>query len=310
MQTLPLQSPIPEGTPLRFGEQTFTFGRDAAELVDSSSLLHDVEALRTRMEEDGYLFLRGFHPRGLADAARERVLMHLQGLGALAPCKDWREGIASEENRSFGFFRQVEIAHAPEVLAVVDGPHTFGFYERFLGGPVLTFDKRWLRCMAKGGHNHFHYDSAYVGRGTQNRFTMWSAFTDIGLENGPLVICLGSHRAERLIETYGRIDMDRDLIDPVFSVDAKEMVERFGFRLATAHFRPGDVILFGLHMMHSSLPNLSGRYRISIDTRYQLASEESDERFFGEGGNWLGNFYNKGASYTPMDRMREQWGLS
>jgi hypothetical protein len=302
-------APIPEGAPLKFGEQTFTFGDEVAELEDSVALLGDFDALRHRLREDGYLFIRGFHPRAAVDAARERVLRHLRDLGALALGTDWREGIAGEENRSFGFFRQVEIAHSPEVLAVVDGPHTFEFYERLLGGPVLTFDKRWLRCMAKGGHNHFHYDSAYVGRGTRNRLTMWSAFTDIGLENGPLVLCLNSHRSEELIRTYGQIDMDRDLIDPVFSADAGEMVHRFGFTLATAHFRPGDVILFGLHMMHSSLPNLSDRYRISIDTRYQLASEESDERFFGEGGNWLGNFYNKGAEYAPMSEMRRKWGL-
>jgi hypothetical protein len=310
METVRSSGEIPDGTPLRFGEQTFTFGREAAELADSSGLLGDFDALRDRMAEDGYLFIRGFHPRDKADAARERVLRHLHGLGALAPGTDPLEGIAGGENRSFGFFRQVEIAHAPEVLAVTDGPHTFAFYEGLLGGPVLTFDKRWLRAMARGGHNHFHYDSAYVGRGTRRRYTMWSAFTDIGPENGPLVVCLGSHRAERLKETYGTIDMDRDLIDPVFSADAGEMVHQFGFTLGTAHFRPGDAILFGLHMMHSSAPNLTDRYRISIDTRYQLAAEESDERFHGGNGEWLGNFYNKGAAYVPMAEMRERWGLS
>ena len=78
--------------------------------------------------------------------------------------------------------------------------------------------------MAKGGHNHFHYDSVYVGRGTQNRYTMWSALTDIGLENGPLVICLGSHRHDRLKSTYGATDTDRDLTEAVFSTDPREMV--------------------------------------------------------------------------------------
>ncbi|MDE0685694.1 MAG: phytanoyl-CoA dioxygenase family protein, partial [Candidatus Poribacteria bacterium] len=193
---------------------------------------------------------------------------------------------------------------------VVDSQRTMQFYEEFLGGRVITFDKRWLRCMAKGGHNHFHYDSVYVGRGTQNRYTMWSALTDIGLENGPLVICLGSHRHDRLKSTYGATDMDRDLTEAVFSTDPREMVEKFGFTLATAHFQPGDVIIFGLYMMHSSAPNRSDRYRISIDTRYQLAREEKDDRFFfREDGSWLGNFYNKGASYKPITELRREWGL-
>ena len=164
--------------------------------------------------------------------------------------------------------------------------------------------------MAKGGHNHFHYDSVYVGRGTQNRYTMWSALTDISLENGPLVICIGSHQHDQLKSTYGATDMDRDLIEAVFSTNPREMVEKFGFTLATTHFQPGDVIIFGLYMMHSSAPNRSDRYRISIDTRYQLASDEKDDRFFfREDGTWLGNFYTKGANYKPMAELRQQWGL-
>ena len=45
---------------------------------------------------------------------------------------------------------------------------------------------------------------------------------------------------------------------------------------------------FGLYMMHASIPNRSNKYRISIDTRYQLAKEEKDERFFfGKDGSTI-----------------------
>ena len=302
---------IADGTPLPWGDDTFTFGKEAAELRDSSPLLRagDFDGLRARLAEDGHLFIRGFHPRRAAEAARDRVLAALRDLGALDPETDWHQGIAGPQNASFAFFRQTEVAHAPEVLAVTDGPHTFDFYEKLMGGAALTMDKRWLRAMARGGSNFFHYDSAYVGRGTLRRYTMWSAFTDIGLENGPLAICLRSHQDERLKATYGLADMDLDLIDPVFSKDPREMVEKFGFTLATARFEPGDALLFGLHLLHSSVPNRTNRYRISIDTRYQLATDLRDERFYGEGGAWLGNGYNKDAKYRPMAELRRLWGL-
>ncbi len=62
--------------------------------------------------------------------------------------------------------------------------------------------------------------------------------------------------------------------------------------------------------MHSSAPNRSDRYRISIDTRDQLAHEEKDERFFfREDGSWLGNYYHKGVSYRPITELRQEWGL-
>ena len=155
-----------------------------------------------------------------------------------------------------------------------------------------------------------------------------------------LVIGLGSNRHRRLIETYGATDMDRDLTDAVFTQDPRELVEDFGFKLATTRYQPGDAIIFGMFMLHSSAPNLSDRYRISIDTRYQPKDEATqdprelvedfgfklattryqpgdaiifgmfDERFFfGEDGTWLGNFSNKGATYKPMSELREEWGI-
>ena len=139
---------------------------------------------------------------------------------------------------------------------------------------------------------------------------MWSCFTHTKLNGGPLVLCLGSHKHKKLISTYGSTDMDKDLTEAVFSESPSEMVREFGFQLGTTNFNPGDVLIFGMHMMHSSAPNLTFKYRISIDTRYQLACEEKDDRFFfNENGTWLGNGYNKGASYTSMDELRRKWAL-
>ena len=64
----------------------------------------------------------------------------------------------------------------------------------------------------------------------------------------------------------------------------------------------GTPFEFGEHRFHFG--------REVIDTRYQLAREEKDDRFFfREDGSWLGNFYNKGASYKPITELRREWGL-
>jgi hypothetical protein len=301
--------PIAAGTPFHFGKHTFHFGNEVEELRDSSGIVNDVPALLEALQTDGYLFIRGFHHHILAQAAANWTLDAISKLGGLAEGSAVEQGLIGPANRNYPFFRQVAVAHAPAILDVVNSASTFAFFERLFSKPVLTFDKRWLRCMATGGHNHFHYDSVYVGRGTPNRYTMWSALTNTDIDEGPLVLCLGSHRHQRLKQTYGAMDMDRDLTEAVFTDDPKELIDDFGFKLATCHFEPGDVVIFGMYMMHSSAPNLSPRYRISIDTRYQPADEATDERFFGEHGNWLGNFYNKGATYTPMHELREKWQL-
>lgn len=285
------------------------------ELTDSHAIRDDPAALRARLRSDGYLFIRGFHPGEVAQAAARWTLEAIAARGGLAPDTPVERGVIGADNRNFPFFRDLAVCHAPAILDVVDSEATFAFFEHLFGKPVLTFDKRWLRSMAHGGHNHFHYDQVYVGRGTANRLSMWTALTDIDLDEGPLVVCLGSNRHERLIETYGATDMDRDLTDAVFSTDPRELVDDFSFRLGTTHFHPGDVVIFGMHAMHSTAPNRSDRYRISIDTRYQPADEVVDERFFfrtgarGQRRLWLGNFYRPSATYRPMASLRAEWGL-
>ena len=79
--------------------------------------------------------------------------------------------------------------------------------------------------------------------------------------------------------------------------------------MVTFRLDAGDCVIFGLHLLHSSVPNRSERFRISIDTRYQLAREPSDERFHGPRGRWLGNFYTANATYKAMPDMRKEWGL-
>ena len=46
----------------------------------------------------------------------------------------------------------------------------------------------------------------------------------------------------------------------------------------------GDLVVFSMHTMHCSLDNNSpnNRIRLSLDTRYQPAVDETDERWIGE----------------------------
>ena len=293
----------------QFGKHQFRFGKEVVELRDSSDALANTRELQRRLRSEGYLFIRGFHPRAHALAATNWTLQAISERGGLKPETPIQEGLVALPARNFPFFRVIEVSHGEPILNLVNSDTTFAFFERLFEKPVLTFDKRWLRCMATGGQNHFHYDNVYVGRGTKNRLTMWTALTDTPLDQGPLVLCLGSHKHERLKATYGQTDMDRDLTEAVFSENPRELVDDFGFTLGTSHYSPGDVVIFGMFMMHSSAPNQSDKYRISIDTRYQPANEAKDERFFGENGKWQGNFYNQGAVYQSMRELRSQWKL-
>ena len=126
---------------------------------------------------------------------------------------------------------------------------------------------------------------------------------------GPLVICLGSHKFEKVRQTYGASDVDRDLIEGKFSDDPVEIVDKFGGIWATSEFEAGDAIIFSMFNMHGSLVNTSNKVRISVDTRYQLAAEPVDERWGGENPRGHYEWKKPDAVIEPLERSRARWGV-
>ncbi len=102
----------------------------------------------------------------------------------------------------------------------------------------MTYDVKWPRVVAKGENTGAHYDIVYMGRGTHNLYTMWTPLGDISYEQGTLAICLGSQNFNKIRETYGQMDVDKDHVATGwFSNDPYEMADKFGGRWATTEFR-------------------------------------------------------------------------
>ena len=134
-------------------------------------------------------------------------------------------------------------------------------------------------------------------------------FGDVSLNMGPIVFCLGSNRFEKVRATYGKADVDRDMIEGHFSDDPIEIVEKFGGHWATTTFSVGDLIIFNMFLMHASLVNTSNKIRITADTRYQLASEPIDERWVGEKPKGHYAWKQQDAKIEPLEESRQRWGV-
>ena len=158
-----------------------------------------------------------------------------------------------------------------------------------------------------GVHTGVHYDVVYMGRGSKNLLTCWIPFGDYTLQSGPLAILAGSHSLpsfQRLRETYGRLDVDRDKATGWLSRDPLEVSKRYGGQWQAAEVRMGDVIILGMYTMHASLTNTSDSFRISCDTRWQPASEPADERWVG--ANPIGHSPHKDS--IPIENFRNRLG--
>jgi len=277
-------------------------GRYLTELRDANSLLGDPAALKQRLEEDGYLLIRGFHDREQVLRAREEILQRLQRDGKLAPDTEAAEARIGPDNKG-AFWGGVNESF-PAFREVVDSPRTMGFFAGLLGGEVITYDYKWLRAIPNGGNTGAHYDIVYMGAGTPNLYTLWTPFGDTPIDMGTLCVLLGSHRWERVIATYGKMDVDRDKTEGWFSKDPIELVDKFGGQWATTSFQAGDAILFGMYTMHASTVNVTPYMRISCDTRYQLASEPADARWVGRNPVYQGP-----TNVRPMEEARKKWDL-
>jgi hypothetical protein len=262
-------------------------------LRDSSGVREEVSVLRAHMEEDGYLYLPGFFPRDIIQAAREELLRFLKADGILDPAFPLDEGVVREGVKHD--FSPNIAKRCAALKQVVFHPRLLAFYEKLLGGDARAFDFLWLRTVCPGFGTQPHCDIVFMGRGTFNLCTAWIPYGTADLSLGGLMVLEGSHHKGDRLEGYLDHDVDSTCEnmseeerkwkahDGVLFSNPVELRQRLGGRWLTAEFQPGDLLTFGMGLVHASLDNLSGnRIRLSSDTRYQLASEPVDERWIGD----------------------------
>ncbi len=283
-------------------------GKYLGRLREANALMGDMDALRQRMEEDGYLLIRKLHDPQKVKEARRVVLENLAANGQIDTSHPLDEAVIAPNARGAFLGGAKAVTHTPEFLAVVEAPELMQFFSDFLGAPALTFNYKWLRAVGHGDFTGAHYDIVYMGRGTTKLYTVWTPLGDVPFEKGPLAILEGSHRIEKLKQTYGKMDVDRDNVEGGwFSNDPIELVEKFGGRWLTTEFEMGDALIFGMFTMHGSLNNVTNCYRISCDTRYQRADEPADERWVGE--NPIGHYAWGKGQMVSIEEARKRWGV-
>src|SRR5262245_36948361 len=65
------------------------------ELRDANTILNNADGLRRRMEEDGYLLLRGYLDREVVQNARQELLRKLASVGEIDTSHPLEEAIAT-----------------------------------------------------------------------------------------------------------------------------------------------------------------------------------------------------------------------
>lgn len=265
------------------------------ELRDSSTLVGEIEALRRRLDEDGYLFMRGLLNREVAIGIRQRMLELLARDGHLDPAYPLSDGVL--RNPGHCPMNTGELRRSPEIRQYLFSGTLPNLIFGLFGEPVLHFSFIWFRSVGRGYGIKAHCDFPYMNRGTFNLLTAWVSYGEIPLEVGGLMILEGSHKVTPVrCRRYLSRDVDAHCVnkpqrkpimnnwsfDGTLSGNVRTLRDKLGGRWLTTTYRPGDVLLFGMGTVHASIDNQTDRVRLSTDTRYQPASQPADERWIGE----------------------------
>ncbi len=292
------------GLALDMSAQTFGTLRSSLDIRD------DMDALRSRFQADGYLYLPEFLDRALVLEARRGELEKFAQRGYLDPGHPVMEGVVHERYRTQATnpYAAPELdnaaRHNPALMQVLYAGPMIDFYARFFGEAVRHFDYTWHRAKTASDESASapHCDIVFMGRGSQRLCTSWTPLGDIPIAMGGLMILEGSHRLEHLKSTYGQLDVDtyctnyedaanieagskqwQDWVNSgAFNTNAIETRSTLGGRWLTTDYRAGDLLVFGMFTMHASMDNKTHRFRLSTDTRYQPSSEPIDARWVGE----------------------------
>jgi hypothetical protein len=246
--------------------------------LTSSSALDDTSVLRTRLAEDGYLFLPGLLPAAVVDDVRSQIAQILYDSHWLAPGSKAEELLASEravEEGSPGFFgayTAIQSTEAFHQLAV--RPELLELTARLLGEESFAHPAHICRIAPPSpGANPtpIHQDYRFI-QGSIDTLTTWLPLSEAPPEIGGLRVFAGSPSLGvlpvRASDGPGMLRAEADENHPEWR---------------TTSYQPGDVLLFGSLTVHGAMPNKTKQLRVSADFRYQAVSEPMARDALGTG---------------------------
>ncbi len=298
--------PLINGKKYQSGSATLTVGTDLFQMNSASHFINDPEKLKSLLLEQGYLYFPGFYTADEMSIVKAEIADHLASKGLL---KDDKSPLCLEPKESFQksyLFKTEEFGLLPNYIKLVESKKIMSQMKLLLDAEIFTYPYKWLRAVNKEAATGIHYDIVYMGRGTDQVLTCWTAIDDTSAEKGGLLMGSNFQNTNSLKETYGKVDVDRDQLNSGwFTTNPREINQHFGGTWHTSNFGAGDIVIFGMYQLHGSLRNESNQLRITCDTRYQRASEPKDERW----ANKIPLLHNS-SGQTKIEDLKKSWALS
>jgi hypothetical protein len=240
-----------------------------APMRDSSTLLSDPAALRSRLRVDGYLLLRGLLDPDAVLRLRQSYMDNMPADTTGLPAY----GVAGHPAHDF--------VRSEEFAKFVDQPALTEVATTLLDGPVQRLPRAILRHFHGGTRqsSRAHTDFDYMDQGSDEVVTMWIPIGDCTPQGGGLVYLDGSCDIgpDRLAEL--RTVTDRTHDPRPLSHDLGWVARKLDRRWLWADYRAGDVAIHTPHLVHAALDTNTQTPRVSVDVRFLRDGAQVDTRW-------------------------------
>ena len=237
-------------------------------------------ALHARLENDGYLLLRGAISPAASVEFRRYYFSRLQPSGLLEAGSDPALGIASPLEYDRAMLRRTLFEEIVPGAAYADFCNALsGFFQWLFDAPTHLHQRKLIRHALVNDTwiTPAHYDLVYLREGSTNLLSAWIPLGDCPVERGGLIYLEGSHNyfAARDAAEGGRLRAEH------ISYDLPALAQQLDTRWLIADYRAGDVVVHSPYLLHASLNNVDDQrqMRLSTDIRFQSAVEAIDPRW-------------------------------
>lgn len=291
------------GKTYQSGNTTLTVGKDLFPMNSSANMIHDAEKLRETLATQGYLYFPNFYDAHEMATVKAEIANMLAAKGFLNPDKSPLSLEPSKDFTKSYLFKTEDVAQLPNYVKLVESKKIMSQMKLILNEDIFTYPYKWLRAVNKEAATGIHYDIVYMGRGTDQLLTCWTAIDDTPPEKGGLLMGSNFQNTNSLKNTYGKVDVDRDNLNGGwYTNNPLEINQKFGGTWHTSNFNAGDIVIFGMYQLHGSLRNETNQLRITCDTRYQRISEARDERWSNKVP-----ILHTSTGQTKIEDLKKQW---
>jgi hypothetical protein len=261
----------------------------STELTDARSEFGDWQALRRRVESDGYVFMRGLLDPGTVRAVGRHGLGHLQRAGWMEPGPDpayagprgpvravrMTDAFADPGYRRIladpSFNKIPFVSPLADLMGQILGSGGFCYPLKL---PRIVYP---VSSVPRQPGNTVHKDY----RSVQDMFTCWVPLGDVPRTLGGLAVRPGSQHTARV--RYRPLEH----LEPGW---------------LTTDYEAGDVLVFHCLTTHAALPNREQRMRFSAEYRWQLADQPAPRRLvIGPRGHEIGSrLFSRAPWWHPV----------